>query len=425
MIRAALLATLGLCGGVGVALAQPSPRGPKGSAPTPPQPKGNAAAQELSRKALRLGIDFDPENPDAEHPLPADVDALDAAATFRWLTEQLGKADDSIAAVPDGLREFLATRRIALSSVVGLLEKETPEWSSPRAAETAIPPRFSALNRLDRLVVVAALSEQRAGDVAEARRLMEASCSIHRSLSRDSDTFSGAILASAVMRLQVGALRKLPEPSVAWLDRLAREDAWRQAIDNFESESATMDAGDPSLGPDALSDSFRNTNVRARRAAAEALRRISPCDLSNLSAEKIGRPMMEEYRRTRAPGDDPEAMARLFAEIIVPGLKNRLEQAGRLAVEAELTRKILELRLARSGSRDGEWPQKLDDESSHVCAGATYGYRRSGFGMEIEFRGAPPAPDGGWTLPLSYSTHDDPRPARAVSPTPRPATDSN
>lgn len=421
MIRAAKLATIGLCVGVGVALAQPSPRGPKGSAP-PSQPKGNAAAQELSRRALRLGIDFDPENPKAEHPSHPDAESLDAAAAYRWLTDQLGAPDESIAPAPDGLGDFLATRRDALWSVVGLLERETLEWSSPRAEETAIPPRFAALNRLNRLLVAAALTEQRAGSAAQARRLMEASWSVYRSLSRDSDAISGSMLAFAALRLQVGALRKLPAISVEWLDRLSRADPWKQAISSFENEPAGLDAGDPSLG---LSDSFSNVNARARRAAADVLRRISPCELSSLSAEQIRRPMEEEFRRSKEPGEDPEEMARLLPQIILPGLKNRLERAGRLAVEAELTRKILELRLARSDSRAGEWPQRLDDESSHVCAGATYGYRRSGFGMEIEFRGSPPAPDTGWTLPLSYSTHGDPPPARAVSPAARPATDSN
>jgi hypothetical protein len=426
LIHAALIATVGFSFGAGVGVGQPSPRSPsKGSASPTGQPTGNAAARELSRRALRLGIDFDPDNPKAEHPSHADAESLDASAAYRWLTDQLGAADDSIAPAPDGLRDFIATRRLALWSVVGLLERETPEWSSPRAEETAIPPRFAALNRLNRLFVASALTEQRAGNAAEARRLMEASWSIHGSLSRDSDAISGSMLASAALRLQVGALRKLSEPAVEWLDRLAREDPWRQAIDNFESESAAMAAGDAPLGPDALSDSLPKENVRAHRAVAEALRRISPCDLSSLSAEEIGRPMMEEYRKTRAPGEDPEAIARLFAEIIVPGLTNRLERAGRLAVEAELTLKILELRLARSGSRDREWPRKLDDASSHICAGATYGYRRSGLGMEIEFRGSPPAPGTGWTLPLSYATHDEPRPARAVSPAAPSATDSD
>jgi hypothetical protein len=423
LIRASLLATLGLCVGVGLALAQPSPRSPRGSASTTAQPKGNAAAQELSQRALRLGIDFDPENPKAEHPTRADVDALEAAAALRWLADQLGTGDDSIAPAPDGLQDFLATRRDALWSVVGLLERETPEWSSPRTAETAIPPRFAALNRLNRLLVAAALAEQRADSAAEARRLMEASGSVYRSLSRDSDALSGSILASAAMRLQVGALRKLPETSVEWLDRLSRADPWKQAISSFENEPAVL-AGDPSLSPDALSGSFSNVNVQARRAAAEVFRRISPCELSSLSTEEISRPMAEEYRKSRKPSEDPEELARLLPQIMLPGLKNRLERAGRLAIEAELTVKILELRLARSGPREEEWPQRLEDESSHVCAGATYRYYRIGPGMEIEFRGSAPAPDTGWTLPLSYSTREDRRP-RPAPPAKRPAADSN
>ncbi len=103
-----------------------------------------------------------------------------------------------------------------------------------------------------------------------------------------------------------------------------------------------------------------------------------------------------------------------MTDMEVPQLRNVLERAGRTAIDSELTSKILELRLARAGSRDGKWPATLEDDASRACPGDRYAYRRTGSSIEIAFQGKPPSSESGLSLPLSFSTRAD---RRAVAPT--------
>jgi hypothetical protein len=368
-----------------------------------------------------LGIDFEPGNSHGDHPSQQDVDGVLATGAGTWLSGQLSIDDDSVGPEPEALRRFLEARQLALWQVVSVLERGVPEWAAPMSSRSGVSPRSLVLLRLDRLLLAAALASERAGSAPEVRRLLEASWSVFQTLSGDSDVISG-MLATAVMTLQAGVLRKIREPPVEWLNRLSMDDPWRRALDAFENEPRAIATWNPSLTLDSRSDSFANINLRAHRAVAEPLRRVAPCALASLSAKEIGRPMEEEFRKANEPGADSNEIARIFTDMIVPTLRNSLERAGRLSVDDELTLKILELRLVRSGSRDRKWPATLEDNASRVCPGAFYEYRRDGPGLRIEFKGSPPAPEAGLRLPLSFSTRADRRPTPpAPTPTAMPA----
>jgi hypothetical protein len=326
-------------------------------------------------------------------------------------------------AAPDALADFLKNRADAIWRVVSVLEKGTPEWSSGQFDQAGPPPQLLAFLRLDGLLLAFALVEQRAGREIEVRRLLEASWRLYLALSRDSSVLS-RIVAVGAMTFQVGVLRKSREPPVEWMDRLGREDAWKMVLDAFEEESRETGPTDPALAQDALSDSFAKVHARAVRAVADGLRRVTPCEAERLSVEEVGRPMAEELRRLKSPGEDAAAIAEIFTGIEIPSLLNRLVRAGRLLVDAELTSKILELRFARTGSRDGRWPDRLPLADSRVCPGAAYEYETNGVSMSISFRGSPPVPPSGLRLPLSFSSGagggSTPSPAPARTPTAAP-----
>ena len=428
----AIVAFVGISLGAAAAVAQraPEPPAPPGrdSISRTPQTPSNAAADELTRRAARLGLDLDPKNSTAEHPAGADRGALASIGERAWMDAQLTSGDDSIAPEPQALRSFLESRSVSLWQVVEVLEAGTPKW--PPRGSSEFSGRFIALLRLDRLLLSAAMAEERAGRPSEARRLLEASWSIFRSLAGDPDAVS-AILATAVMKMQVGVLRKMREAPIEWLDRLSRDDPWRRSLEAFENEPRALAALDPSLAIDARSGSFSNVNVRAHQAAAQALRRVTPCGLASLSDADIVRPMVEEYRKWNDPGVDSGTTARLFSEMTLPELRKALVRSGRLAVDAELTLRILELRFARSASRDNQWPATLEDAASRVCPDAVYRYRSDGPSMEIAFQGSPPEAEYGLRLPLSFSTRSDrrptprPSPPAMTTPTPSPAPVQN
>ncbi|HEY7113711.1 MAG TPA: hypothetical protein VIA45_12335 [Thermoanaerobaculia bacterium] len=371
--------------------------------PRPPGPVRNAVADELCRKAPALGIDIEPDDPDFDRAAPEDATAVRASGAGGWLNSQLSVADDSIGPEPKTLRDFLEGRQSALWPVVCALEKGVPEWSTPMGSREGLAPRALTLIRLDRVLLAAALSAERAGRPAESARLLEASWSLFESFARG-PTLIENLLALAVMKMQSGALRKLREAPVPWLDRLSRDDPWSRALETYEGEPKNYEP-----------------NTRARKAAAEPLRRVAPCALAEISNDEIARPMVEEYRRSES-GPESAAFARIMTDMQVPQLRNVLERAGRTAIESELTAKILELRLARAASRDGKWPATLEDDASRVCPGAVYSYRRNGSEIMIAFEGsapAPPTPEGALALPLSFSTRADRRaPAPTASPTP-------
>ncbi len=283
--------------------------------------------------------------------------------------------------------------------------RECRSGRRPISSREGVAPRALALIRLDRLLLAAALSAERRGRTEESARFLEASWSIFESFARGSQLIDD-LLAIAVMKMQSGTLRKLREPPVSWLDRLSRDDPWTRALDTYEEEPKSF------LSSSALS----NLSVRARKAAAEPLRHVAPCALAEVSNDEIARPMIEEYRRTDSGGDSAE-MARIMTDMQVPQLRNVLERAGRSAIDSELTSKILELRLARAGSRDGKWPANLEDDASRACPGERYVYRRTGSSIEIAFQGKPPSSESGLNLPLSFSTRAD---RRAVAPTASP-----
>lgn len=367
-------------------------------------PPRNSVADELSARGPALGIEFEPDDSRFDRASPESIAAVTASGAGSWLAEQLAIADDSIAPEPKGLRDFLENRQDALWRVVAALEKGVPEWSAPLSSRQGTAPRALALIRLDRVLLAAALSAERRGRTEESARLLEASWSLFESFARGSRLID-SLLSVAVMRLQASTLRKMQEPPVPWLDRLSRDDPWARALDNFEGEQILHSGS-----------SFSDVNVRARKAAAEPLRHVAPCALADLSNDEIARPMIEEYRRADSSGEST-AMARIMTEMQAPQLRNVLVRAGRSAIDSELTSKILELRLARAGSRDGKWPATLEDDASRACPGERYAYRRTGSAIEIAFQGKPPSSESGLNPPLSFSTRAD---RRAVPPTASP-----
>ncbi len=276
-------------------------------------------------------------------------------------------------------------------------------------------PQGLGLIHLDALLVAVALAAEHEGSRVDARRLLEASWLIYRRISREATVVS-RIVATGIMKFQVGALRKLQEPPVEWLNRLENEDAWRATLDAYESDlSSSASRGEPA-GSDALPGSFSPAYAGAVRVWMEALRRAQPCQIGRMTAEEIGRPMREELQKRKVPGEDSAQLADVFTDIEILELIGGLKRAGRLAVDSELTAKILELRFDRAASRTNQWPRKLAVTQSRACPDAMYVYRRQGEGISLSFEGTAPALPAGLSLPLGFSSGSAP-----AAPTPSPA----
>jgi hypothetical protein len=387
-----------------------------------PPTKKNSAAEEVERQSLALGIDW-ASGADAEHPTKEAADAYNQAAVGAWLDAQLKTSDDFIASAPSKLQEFLANHQTSLWQLVGRLERDVPDWGYELRDKSPNHPELSLTVRVNRVLVAASLVEERAGRHLEAERLLEASWSLARAFSELPDTLSQTILI-AVVKLQAGALRKVTEPSFAWLDRMSSDRLWQVVVDSFESEPFVQQ-----LGSDLpVDEAFFEAKVRGWRRVADNLREISPCKASKLSDDEIGQPIYEELKRIPSDGEnDPEKTARIFKEIASPNLGQMLRRSASLAVDRELTAKILQLRQEKAADRKNRWPEKLSVAESSVCPEASYEYQSRGSAMLIRFKGSVVAPgEPALVLPTSFEARSPAptkTPARAPlpSPTPKPA----
>jgi hypothetical protein len=379
--------------------------------------KKNAAAEELESLVLSLGLDAHRKDPSAQHPSREDLEAYQRAGFGPWLDAQLRAADDSIASVPPSIQSFLEKRQPTLWRVVGLLERDVPEWDWD-------PPRDLSGATLEatvlaRILTAAALVEERAGHHAQAGDLLEASWSLFRSFSGHNDQVS-QLIAVALGRYQAGALRKMSEPPIQWLDRMSGD----------EPRRGMFDAMDASLLPGRRTDGesldeIRKAQARAWSAVTDRLRELSPCEVAKLSSEEIWKPAQDELDRWQEAKGDTGPKS-IFA-IALPNLRAAIQRAGRLLVDRELTARVLEIQQEKAASRDGQWPVKFSDLDSRVCPGSSYEYEARGAAMAIRFKG--PIDDGGATLvlPLSFEVRA-PRPTATptrarrptVTPQPRP-----
>lgn len=378
--------------------------------------KKNAAAEELESLVLPLGLDAHRKDASAEHPSREDFDAYQRAGLGSWLEAQLRTADDSIASVPASIQTFLAKRQPTLWRVVGLLERDVPQWDEDPRADSSDRAVLTLAIPLSRILSAAALVEERIGHHLEAGELLEASWSLSRSFHGQPD-LSSQLIAVAMGRFQAGAVRKMSEPPVQWLDRTSGVEPWRNMLDALDAVHQL------SIRDEAAPDESDKAYVRAWRAATDRLRELSPCEVSRLSSEEIWKPAQDELARSKK-GEDDGSEAIIFG-IATPNLTGAIRRAGRLLVDREVTAKVLELRQEKAASRDGRWPEKFLDLDSRVCPGSSYEYQTRGAAMAIRFKG--PIDDGGapLVLPLSFEVRaprPTPTPTRARRPTvtPRP-----
>jgi hypothetical protein len=391
-----------------------------------PATQKNSAAEEVGRQAIALGVDWD-SGEDAEHPTKDDAGAYNQAAFGSWLNSQLKTSDDFIAPPPAKLQEFLAKHQAPLWELTGRLEQDAPDWGYDLRDKSHHHPEIGLTVRVIRVLVAAALVEERAGHHVEAEQLLEASWSLVRSFSQLPDSLSQVVLVG-LAKLQAGALRKMSQPSFAWIERVSSDRFWQARIDSFQSEPFVQQ-----LGSDLpLDEAFFEARVRGWRRIADNLREISPCKASKLSDDEIGQPIYEELRKIPSDGEnDPEKTAQVFRDIAAPNLGQMLRRSASLAVDRELTAKILELRQEKAADRKGRWPEKLVDNQSRVCPDASYEYQLRGQAMMIRFKGGIAQPDApALVLPLSFEVRAPSQtptktPTRTPLPSPTPTPAAN
>ena len=359
-----------------------------------------------------LGIDFGQGEGNEGRAIREANQALSRAGVGAWLDAQIDDESAAIGEPPAALREYLEQNRDALWSVVAALERDNPEWG-PRFGKDGyvLLKPFLPVLRLERVIVAAALVEAREGRSIEAGRALEAAWILARSISAE-DLFSQLVGMNAE-RMQVGALRKLPDPPPQWLGRLSSDGPWTRLPKTLREEVKLR----PRNNQEPDQRMFRDVAEKMYEALADSLEKLSPCDPILASDVAIWNPAAEAL--AAEINASKRAIRDFYKESAVELVGSTVRRSARLEVDRELTLKVLQLRLDKEASRDSVWPEKADTTSA-VCPGASYSYESTSGAMTLRFLGTVEAPKG--SLPLTFgagaSEHAEPTRPPALTPTP-------
>ena len=393
----------------------------------------NAAAQELERLALALGIDWNSGS--GERPAKGDLEAYRQAGFGSWIDAQLKTSDDSIAPPPPRLKELLERRQALLTRMVGLLEREVPEWGFNAREKSMEHSGLLLANYANRVLLCAALVAERSGRHAESAEYLEASWSLSQSLVERPDILS-LIIAVSLWKQQAGALRKISEPPFQWLERISSDAPRRQLVTALENDLLVSAVS----YPDPLPGEMVERLSAGYRVLTNLVLESSACGLSKLSREQMRQRVLESFPAESEPEPEPveeeeppqestgraptpadlDRAARIMMGIAAPTAIDLVRRVERLLVDRELTWKILELRQQRAAARTGRWPETFPDLVSTTCPETSFEYQPRGTAMTMRFRGYVEDPDApGLILPLSFEVRR-PEPTPAPTPTRRP-----
>jgi hypothetical protein len=371
----------------------------------PPQ-ETNPTASTLQAFAARLGIDLRPTDPTRPSNRASSEQTVRRKSFSDYVSDEIATPTEAVRVPPDAVAHWLEQNREDVATIETLLVTGTPPtWEYHRNVngETVSTANVTGLLELQRVLLAQSLAWASAGD-ARAERSLEASWQLNAALSRTPDVVR-TMVALAIARLQVGALRKTPVRSEnAWLDRLGGMDYRATLIDAFVIDyrfGQRIPSRDGAPGQGWL--------ARARNSVGRPILRVDMAE--------YGIAMCLEFAAIRdAPlADHPPTpvlphsggVAQVLVSIAIPNIQNVFVRADRLAVDAELTARLLSLRQARR-EKGGGWPVRPEGLQESRFPGASWQYTVEPDGRAtIAFSRdlASPYPPMITPLPLRFTLH--------------------
>lgn len=321
-----------------------------------------------------------------------------------FLLAQIAKAEDSIDPPGEEAIRFLEEKRVAVNAIEAILTAgPPPEWAldvSIPAEQRRIPIALGHI-RIQRILLARALAAAQAGRHGASARSLEASWNLNESL-RARPEMIPALIAIAVARLEVGALRKIDVPA-----------------DDGAARLAAMG------GRSRLIDALVLNHIRLTDSAAR-YRRLRPTGVGWWAHNLVS--LLQEPRDRLADADYDEAFRRALAglrdepafrdeepetppgksttgvtlSIVIPNIRNAFQRADQLALDAELTGKILRVKEVRRAQ--GVWPQLSAEIASSRFPGLSWNYAVDGGAMTIALVGRLPKAPSPLVLPTSFSS---------------------
>lgn len=379
-----------------------------------PKTHTNETARRLEHLARPLGLDLTPRKPDAL--VARNVSSAKVSETLaerlrraasRYLTEQLEKPGASIAPPPEELGRFFATQAQDLDALQAELLASVPRWdfdASSLSGSQAIP-NVSAVLSLQRILLAEALRESVSGDAMTASRTLETSWKLNEPLREIPESLC-QIMALAIARLQIGAVRKLQVDPGLWRERLSEHDFKQSRLDTellFEWPSQ----GNLHRLDEVESRSESNGLKRLQSFLLRPYRNVVWLEfVEGLRLEYVGirnSPLSDREIPERKVDSKGGATAILLS-ISVPNTLEMFRRIDRFLLDAELTDKILQARQLRLRN-GGKWPPAIPGIEVTRFPGARWIYSVSPEGtMTLSLSKKPNWNQSGFHLPVRFES---------------------
>ncbi len=333
-----------------------------------PSRETNAAARSLEKAALPLGIHLEPRGgAGAVEPEPPGMDregktewGRTRVPLTKWTTTEAERPEANVEAPPPAVAAWLTGHASELDAIErALVEGPAPEWAQDTGLLFAAPiPNMGGHLQLHTVLLGRALARAASGDAAGAERALLASWNLAAPERQRADVPSRSI-AWIATHLELGVLRKLSVNAGPWRARIAGWDpresvrrSWAlEAWTTWQAARRRQEAGVYGGAPQ---------GPLARLVGAPGQRLEAAAFLDGWRA------MTEAAAKSPVSDGDGKFLADAFragmgrwagAAPAIPTLASAWLRADRLALEAELTNKVFDIRKGREAS--GAWPASI------------------------------------------------------------------
>lgn len=362
----------------------------------------NPEARKAEELAHALGFDLRPRKGrvTGSH---STVPEAERAAIGDYVTEQVARADGTVKAPPPAAAAVLASHRIALSRLEdALVSGEVPRWALDLHGdqEERLVPNALGHMQTQRFLIADALASVARGEGAAAARALEASWKLNEGLTSRPEIVS-ALIAVAVGRLEAGALRMFDASADTWIPRLAAMGSRALFVEDLVLEHR------------------RSTDIvtRYRRLRPEGVgwwghnlvslfdepgERLAWANYGETWAHALAELRDEPAFREHPPDPKPGwSISSVMMSITIPNIRNSFERVDRLALDAELSGKVLRARAARAAT--GTWPSPSPEVAASRFPGLAWNYAVDGGAMKIALNRELPPLKAPFVLPTSLS----------------------
>ena len=361
---------------------------PDAAAPLPKK-ETNAAARALEKVALPLGIDLrtraesqaaEPERLPSEKELAKTEWGRTRGLLTKWATDQAERPEANVPAPPVEVAAWMTGHAAELDTIEnGLVAGPAPEWAEDQSLLFAAPaPSMAGHMQLHVVLLGRALARAAGGDTAGAEHALLASWNLAAPERQRVDVPSRSI-AWIATHLEMGVLRKLPVNAEPWRARLAGWDPHEAVKRSWANEAWTTwkaarsrQEGVDSGAPQGMLARIVGASGRRLEAAAflDGWRAMTEAAVKSPVSDGDGASLADAFRK---------GLGRWAAAAPpIPNIGAAWKRADRLALEAELTNKVFDIRAKRDPS--GAWPASIPgiEDSKAVNVKWTYAVTAEG-----------------------------------------------